>query len=311
MEAWIWIPITFLAAFMQAARTAGQKHLTKDFSAVGASYVRFLWGLPFALAYLWFLKQHGGHAWPDAEWRFFIFSVLAGLSQIAATILLVFLFSLRNFAIGSTYARTEALLTAIVGAFVFHEALAGAGWLAVVMGAMGVVIINLARTGTGGGTGGGIGGDTLVRRLFQPAAGVGLLAGLGFAGASLFLRQASLSLGLDDWLYAAALTLAMVLVIQTVVMSVYILFRARDQISAMAPNWKGCLFVGITSVVGSAGWFTAITIERAAYVKALGQVELLFTLALSVLYFKERSTPKELMGMGMVAGSIVVLLLFG
>ena len=142
------------------------------------------------------------------------------------TILLVFLFSLRNFAIGSTYARTEALLTAIVGALVFHEALAGAGWLAVAMGAMGVVIINLARTGAGA----GIAGDTLLRRLFQPAAGVGLLAGLGFAGASLFLRQASLSLGLDDWLYAAALTLAMVLVIQTAIMSAYILLRARDQL---------------------------------------------------------------------------------
>jgi len=307
MEAWIWIPITFLAAFMQAARTAGQKHLTKDFSAVGASYVRFLWGLPFALGYLYFLTQSGGHSLPDtlsnASWRYFVFSALTGLSQIAATILLVYLFSLRNFAIGSTYARTEALLTAIVGAFVFHEALAGAGWLAVAMGALGVVIINLARTG--------VAGETFVRRLFQPAAGVGLLSGLGFAGASLFLRQASLSLGLDDWLYAAALTLAMVLVIQTVIMSAYILLRARDQIAAMVPNWKGCLFVGITSVIGSAGWFTAMTIERAAYVKALGQVELLFTLALSVLYFKERSTPKELAGMAMVAGSIIVLLLFG
>jgi drug/metabolite transporter (DMT)-like permease len=307
MEAWIWIPITFLAAFMQAARTAGQKHLTKDFTAVGASYVRFLWGLPFALIYLYFLMWNGGHELPDAGWRFFVFSALAGLSQIAATILLVFLFSLRNFAVGSTYARTEALLTAIVGALVFHEALAGAGWLAVAMGAMGVVIINLARTGAGA----GIAGDTLLRRLFQPAAGVGLLAGLGFAGASLFLRQASLSLGLDDWLYAAALTLAMVLVIQTAIMSAYILLRARDQLAAMAPNWKGCLFVGITSVIGSAGWFTAMTIERAAYVKALGQVELLFTLALSVLFFKERSTPKELAGMALVAGSIIVLLLFG
>ncbi len=307
MEAWIWIPITFLAAFMQAARTAGQKHLTKDFTAVGASYVRFLWGLPFALFYLYFLMRNGGHDLPDSGWRFFVFATLAGLSQIAATILLVFLFSLRNFAIGSTYARTEALLTAIVGALVFHEALAGAGWLAVALGAMGVVIINLARTGTGA----GVAGDTLLRRLFQPAAGVGLLAGLGFAGASLFLRQASLSLGLDDWLYAAALTLAMVLVIQTAIMSAYILLRARDQLAAMWPNWKGCLFVGITSVIGSAGWFTAITIERAAYVKALGQVELLFTLALSVLFFKERSTPKELAGMALVAGSIIVLLLFG
>ncbi|MDE0941780.1 MAG: EamA family transporter, partial [Alphaproteobacteria bacterium] len=295
METWIWIPITFLAAFMQAARTAGQKHLTKDFSAVGASYVRFLWGLPFALVYLWYLHQTGDHdisaVIPVMGWKYFVFAALTAISQILATVLLVFLFSLRNFAIGSTYARTEALLTAIVGAVVFHEALAGAGWVAVAMGAFGVIMINLARTG--------VAGETFVRRLFQPAAGVGLLSGLGFAGASLFLRQASLSLGLDDWVYAAALTLALVLVIQTVIMTIYILFRARDQISAMGPNWRGCLFVGITSVIGSAGWFTAMTIERAAYVKALGQVELLFTLALSVLFFKEKSTPKELMGMAM------------
>ena len=303
MEVWIWIPITFLAAFMQAARTAGQKYLTKDFSAVGASYVRFLWGLPFALAYLLFLKQLGGHELPSPGWTFFVFAALCGLSQIAATVLLVFLFSLPNFAVGTTYARTEALLTAVLGATVFHEVLAGAGWIAIALGAVGVVLINLARTG--------IAGDTLLRRLFQPAAGVGLLSGLGFAGASLFLRQASLSLGLDDWLYAAALTLATVLLIQTAVMSAYVLLRARPQITAMAPNWRGCLFVGITSVIGSAGWFTAMTIERAAYVKALGQVELLFTLALSVLFFKERSTPKELSGMALVAGSIVVLLLFG
>ncbi len=303
MEAWIWIPITFLAAFMQAARTAGQKHLTKDFSAIGASYVRFLWGLPFALIYLLFLKYNGGHSLPDAGSKFYVFAALTAFSQIGATVLLVFLFSLRNFAVGSTYARTEALLTAIVGAVAFHEALAGAGWLAVCLGAMGVILINLARTG--------VDGETLLRRLFQPAAGVGLAAGLGFAGASLFLRQASLSLGLDDWLYGAAFTLALVLVIQTTVMSVYVLIRARDQITAMGPNWRGCLFVGITSVIGSAGWFTAMTLERAAYVKALGQVELLFTLALSVLFFKERSTPKELAGMALVAGSIVVLLLYG
>ncbi|MBT7975649.1 MAG: EamA family transporter [Rhodospirillaceae bacterium] len=307
MEAWIWIPITFLAAFMQAARTAGQKHLTKDFSAVGASYVRFLWGLPFALVYLWYLHHSGGHdlsaVLPIMGWTYFVFAALTAISQIAATVLLVFLFSLRNFAIGSTYARTEALLTAIVGAVVFHEALAGAGWVAVAMGALGVIMINLARTG--------VAGETFVRRLFQPAAGVGLLAGLGFAGASLFLRQASLSLGLSDWLYSAALTLALVLIIQTAIMTGYVLFRARDQIAAMGPNWRGCLFVGITSVIGSAGWFTAMTIERAAYVKALGQVELLFTLALSVLFFKERSTPKELLGMALVAGSIIVLLLYG
>ncbi|MDP6346343.1 MAG: EamA family transporter, partial [Alphaproteobacteria bacterium] len=275
MEAWIWIPISVLAAFMQAVRTAGQKHLTKDFSAVGASYVRFLWGLPFALGYLYLLLRAGGHQLPDAGWPFFVFSALAALSQIAATVLLVFLFSLRNFAIGTTYARTEALLTALLGATVFGEVIAGAGWLAIAISVFGVVLINLARTG--------IAGDTLLRRLFQPAAGVGLASGLGFAGASLFLRQASLSLGLEDWLYSAACTLVMVLLIQTLLMSVYVAAREPGQFAAMAPNWRGCLMVGITSVIGSAGWFTAMTIERASYVKALGQVEILFTLGISVL----------------------------
>ncbi len=307
METWIWIPITFMAAFMQAARTAGQKHLTKDFSAVGASYVRFLWGLPFALVYLWFLSNRAGHDlahdFLNANWEYFVFAALTAVSQITATILLVFLFSLRNFAVGNTYARTEALLTALLGATIFGEFIAGAGWIAIAVGALGVIMINLARAG--------IAGETLIRRLFQPAAGVGIAAGLGFAASSLFLRRASLSLGLDDWLYSGALTLGLVLVIQTAIMTVYAVLRARDQLAAMVPNWRGCLFVGITSVLGSAGWFTAMTIERASYVKALGQVELLFSLALSVLFFKERSTPKELLGMALVAGSIVILLLYG
>ena len=301
METWIWIPITFLAAFMQAARTAGQKYLTKDFSAVGASYVRFLWGLPFALVYLWFLQQNGGYELPEANRQFFLFAALAGFSQITATVLLVFLFSLRNFAVGSTYAKTEALLTAIVGTLFFHEALAGAGWVAIAIGVLGVVLINLARTG--------IGGENLVRRLFQPAAGVGLASGLGFAGASLFLRQASLSLGLDDWLYAAAVTLVMVLLIQTFVMSVYVVLRAGDQLVAMIPNWRGCLFVGITSVIGSAGWFTAMTLQNAAYVRAVGQVELIFTFLTSTLIFREKITSYEILGTVLIVGGIMVLLI--
>jgi uncharacterized membrane protein len=53
-----------------------------------------------------------------------------------------------------------------------------------------------------------------------------------------------------------------------------------------------------------------MTIERAAYVKAMGQIEFVFAILVSTLVFRERSTARELVGMSLVAGGIVVLLLF-
>jgi drug/metabolite transporter (DMT)-like permease len=72
---------------------------------------------------------------------------------------------------------------------------------------------------------------------------------------------------------------------------------------------KPALFVGVTSVLGSAGWFTAMTLQSASYVKVVGQVEFLMTLLLSVFYFKERPNPMELLGMGLVVVGALLLLL--
>jgi drug/metabolite transporter (DMT)-like permease len=303
MESWIWIPISVGAAFMQAVRTAGQKELTKHVSTLTASYVRFLFGLPFALAYLLALKGGFQAEWPAPAPAFFLFAALCAAAQIAGTLLLIHLFSYRNFAVGTTYARTEALLTALVGTLFFHEVIGLAGWTAIAISVLGVVLVTLARSG--------LGGQRLLVRLADPVAWMGIASGLGFALASLFLRRASLSLQLDNWLFAAALTLTMVLSYQTAALTVYLVLRDRPQFIAILRNWRAALFVGITSMLGSTGWFTAMTIERAAYVKALGQIEFIFTLGISILFFREKSTAREIVGMALVAAGIVVLLLFG
>ena len=59
------------------------------------------------------------------------------------------------------------------------------------------------------------------------------------------------------------------------------------------------------------GWFTAFTIQNASYVRALGQVELIFTFLATTLFFKEKVSRTELIGIVMVAGGIVLLLLKG
>jgi drug/metabolite transporter (DMT)-like permease len=70
------------------------------------------------------------------------------------------------------------------------------------------------------------------------------------------------------------------------------------------------LFVGVTSVIGSIGWFTAASFQNAAYVKALGQVEFFITLFITYKIFKEKISLVEFLGMALIVTSVVILLLW-
>ncbi len=300
---WLWIPITVFAAFVQTVRTAAQKHLTAELTVMSATLVRFLFGLPFAALYLYGLLRFYGRGLPPLEPTFLAYCFAAAVSQIIATFLLIHLFSLRNFAVGTTYARTEAFLTAVIGALFFGEAIVLLGWIAILVSVAGVVLITVARTG--------LKGRQLFSLLGDRAAWIGVVSGAGFAVASLSIRRASLSFGDPTFLYTAAVTLVTVIVIQTVALTLYLVLRDARQFLLMMRNWRVCVLVGITSMLGSTGWFTAMTIEKASYVKALAQVEFIFTLAASMWFFKERSTRKELAGMVLVVVGIVMLLTLG
>jgi len=301
MESWGWVYLTFMAASAQALRTGGQKHLTQHLGTLAVTLVRFAFGLPFAAAYLAVLLFMLDRDIPTLTVTFLAYCLAGSLGQIVATLLLIYLFSLRNFAIGTTYARTEAFLTAVVGAIFFGEFIALLGWLAIGISVVGVIIITVARTAYDGGGG-------AMSRLINPSAAVGLTSGLGFALASLFIRRASLSLGEEGAMFPAAVTLVTVIVIQCTLLGAYLLYAQRDQFAIIARQWKTGVFVGATSTLGSIGWFTAFTMQNAGFVKALGQIEFIFTLAISVLFFKEKSSRGELIGMALVVAGIVTLL---
>lgn len=300
---WLWIPITIFAAFVQNIRSAAQKHLTSELTTISVTMVRFLFGLPFAMIYIWVLFQHRGEPFPELSGAFWALTVTAGTGQIVATALLVYLFSLRNFAVGTAYARTEAFLTAIIGSIFFGEAVYLYGWVGILISVTGVVLITLTRTG--------LQGSQLLSLLSNQSAWIGLASGMCFAVASLSMRTATLVLGLDDILFRAGLTMFCMLSMQTVVMCLYVAIINPRQYVIIARNWRVCLLVGITSVMGTIGWATAFTLEKASYVKALAQVEFIFTLAVSFWFFKEHSTPRELAGIALVVAGIIVLVVYG
>ena len=296
-----WIPITIAAAFMQNARSALQKHLKGRLTTLGAAYVRFLYAWPFALIYVFGLEHWGGMGLPRFNGVFLIYCVLGGVSQIVFTGLLMWLFSFRNFAVGTTYSKTEIVQITLLGFVLLGDTLSAWAALAIVIAVAGVVLLSMGQSR--------IGFASLLAGLTERATLIGLACG-GFLGASVvFFRGAALSLGHDGPVMAAAYTLAVSVVIQTVVMGLYLAVRERRTLIDVVVHWRWSLAVGICGVLGSIGWFTAFAMQNAAYVRALGQIELIFTFVASVVFFRERTSRIEVLGIALVAAGIVILIL--
>ena len=290
----LWIAFTLLAVIMQSVRTAGQKQIARSVSAQAATLVRYLFGLPFSLLYFYFLKHYYEIDSIAPSWTFYRAASLAGISQIIATVCLVKSLSIRNFAVATALAKTEAILTAIIGALFFSAALSWLAYVSVIIGVVGVLVASNWKI-------------SLADFSENKSIAYGFGAGLGFALASLWLRQASLSLELPRLLSASAV-LAYMVVMQTIICLVWIGILEREQFALIVNRIKASLFIGVTSVAGSIGWFTAMSLQNAAVVKTLGQTEFVVTLIITYLYFGERISAREYIGILLVAFSIMLLL---
>ncbi len=105
----------------------------------------------------------------------------------------------------------------------------------------------------------------------------------------------------------ALVALVCVTAFQTVAMGLWLAWREPGELARVAARWRAVVPVGVTGVLGSAGWFTAFALQNAAYVRSLGQIELIFSILASVLVFREKVRGAEMVGMGLLAASIVML----
>ena len=297
----MWIPITVFAAFMQNLRSALQKHLKGRLSTGGASYVRFFYACPFALAYLAAVYKVGGYPMPAVNGLFLLYCLLGGLCQIAFTFLLVYLFSFRNFAVGTTYSKTEVIQVALLGLVLLGDTVSAAGMLAIAAGMVGILALSVAHQS--------VTWKTLATSLFEKTTMIGLLCGTCLGASVVFFRGAALALGDGAVVMRAALALAVALVMQTVIMGGYLLWREPGQMTAILRHWPAALAVGVSGFLASVGWFTAFTLQNAAYVRAVGQIELIFTFIASVVFFKEKTTSLELLGVLLILTAILLLIL--
>ncbi len=297
----LWIPITLAAAFLQNVRSSLQKYLKGRMGTTGATFVRFGFGMPFVLAFLAFLHFQIGYAFPQISPHFLIWMTIGGLSQIAATFLLVHLFSHRNFAVGTAYSRTEPAQAAVFGVLLLGETISVGAVVAIAVCVAGVMLISVAKSA--------LSPKSLITSLYQRTALIGLASGTGFGLSAISYRAASLALGGPNFLMQATITLAFVIVLQTVLMLGWILLREPEELSKIAKAWRPSLVTGMAGATASLGWFTAMTLQNAAIVKALAQVEMLLAFATTVFLFKEKINRLETIGCMLVAAGVVLIVL--
>jgi drug/metabolite transporter (DMT)-like permease len=299
----LWIPITIAAALCQNIRTTMQQKIRGLLSVDGANFVRYAYGAPLALAALAFLVWGMGRTIPTLTPGFLAWVTVAGVAQIVATSLMIHAFSLRNYAVGTVYSKTETVFVALFATFIGMEPLKALAWAGILVCLCGVAILSVR----------GKFSDVrgVLADLTHKGALYGILSGLVFAFAAGGIREASKLLpgGPEDFLIKGITTLATMNSIQVVLMGVYLMYRDRPQLGKVAAHWRSSIWVGIFSVLGSAGWAIAMTLENAALVRSVGQIELVFTFIASHLVLKERPSAGEWMGSILIVGGVILILL--
>jgi len=299
----LWIPLTIGAAFFQNIRSALQKHLSGKLSTLGAAYVRFLYALPISLIYLIGLGAYTEAPLPDINSQFLLYALSGGICQIMFTVFLLWLFSFRNFAVGTTLSKLETIMVAIFGLLLLGDTLTSAVVIAISVSALGLIVLSVGQSklSVANALTGLVQKSTLI--------GLGCAAWLGLS--VVLFRAAALSLQHDQFLIAAAFTLFIVLVIQTLVMGISLALRDFEEFRKVFIYWRPACLVGISGGVASIGWFSAFTLQNASYVRALGQIELVFTFIVTLFWFREKVGRAEVLGIALIMGSIIILLLGG
>ena len=297
----MWIPITIFAAFAQTIRNAAQRHLVTELGTLGATLVRFLYGLPFAALWLAAVAAATREAFTVPALAFFGWCLFGGLSQIAGTALLLRTMRERNFAVGVAYSKTEVVQVAIFSFVLLGDRLTSASALAVASGTVGVLLLAPADRERPF--------ASLLVGLTSRSAMLGIGSGAGFALSAVAYRAATQIAGTQSWLQNAALTVVVAQLLQTLVLGGWLWWRSRDVVIRTLRAWRVSLFAGFMGASASAAWFAAFAIQSVTYVRTLGLTEMLFSYVVSRRFFRERLTRREVAGMVLIVAGVVVITL--
>jgi drug/metabolite transporter (DMT)-like permease len=293
---WLWAVFTLIAAAAQTVRNATQRELTGKLGTVGATHVRFLFGLPFACLFLVGVITIGGAALPHPGPVFWPWVLAGALLQIAATALMLAAMGERSFVVAIAYIKTEPVQVALFGLVFLGDHVTPSMALAILLATCGVVVMSLKS-----GAKSGISHGDMVPTV------LGLSAGACFALSAIGYRGAILSLHDPNFVMAATFTVTVGLAVQTALLTGWLVLRDRAVLTAIFRAWRPSLFAGFMGALASQFWFLGFATATAASVRTLALVEVLFAQAISRFVFKQPVSAREGAGIVLIVVGVALL----
>ena len=295
-----WVLITAIASLSQTLRSVFQKNLIEDVGVLASAYSRFIFALPFvALLSVLFLDTRELVILKNFSSTTWFFLIAASICQILFTIVLIKLFTLRSFAIGVAFSKTEVIQTTLLEIIILGFILTSQVLLAIIIGFIGMLFMSKQK----------LIGNVGYNKLFFKQVTLGVSCGI-FLGLSSVLYKVALDSVTLDLIYKKVLILSfLALSVQSAILGIYILVTEGTQNALkLMLIWKRGLPVGFFACAATFCWFYAFSLVDATLVRAVGQLEIVFSVLISFIFYKERITGFELIGMSLITISILALL---
>lgn len=292
----LWVLVTLAAAAAQTARNAMQRSLTGSLGTLGATQVRFLLGLPFAICFLLIASTVSGASLSPLNERFLVFTTAGAVAQILGTVALLAAMQARSFSVATAFSKTEAVQVSIFGLLLLGDDLSLSKSLAIVTATSGVFLMAFRAD------------ERLTRASALPVL-QGIASGGFYAMAAVGFRGGITSLSPDTAFYVrASETLVCSLLIQSVLLGLWMLAFQRSQLVRSFQMWRQSSFAGFMGSLASQFWFLGFSLTSAANVRTLGLLEVIFAQVVSQRIFSQSLSRRELLGMVLVVAGVGLLL---
>jgi drug/metabolite transporter (DMT)-like permease len=289
----LWVVFTIVAAVAQTFRNAAQKALSNQLGTLGATYIRFLFGLPFALLALG-LFALWGHDLPRPTWASLLWTLLGAVSQIAATAAMLAAMRQRSFLVAIAYTHVEPLLVALFALIFLGDTVTPLLAAAILISIAGVISLSWPQRAAGEVTS-------------SVPAMLGVASGGLFAMAAVGFRGGIVALGPADFILAATEILAISLTIQTALLTAWIAARKPQTLANVMSAWRPSLGAGFLGAFASENWFLAFALTNPARVRTLALVEILVAALISQKLFAQTPGLREVIGIGLTIIGVAAL----
>lgn len=292
----LWVPFTLAAAVSQVLRNGTQANLTAKIGTLGATQVRFIYGLPFAVLFLAAALSISGEGLPPVGAVAFGWAVLGAISQILATAFMLIVMRDRAFGVAYAYIKTEPVIVALLGVVILGDILSGLAWIAI-----GVVTLGVVLASTRPGDIGKLAEET------KPIA-IGVAGGALFGLSAIAFRAAITDIAEGSFILRSLTMLVVTLGIQSLLLGLWLLLRDREAFAGSLREWPTSMGAGFLGALASAGWFISFSLTAAANVRTLGLVEIPIAAFLSHRVSGKKLASGEWIGLTLVMLGVALLL---